>query len=336
MEAGIREFLSQVKIGAKQTHNNMTLYCLLSATEAPVDFLTLDEALDKEAVAITEVGEGGSVPELKVVNRSKQKVLLLDGEELVGAKQNRVLNVTILIAAQSETVIPVSCVEQGRWSYRSRQFGSESRAMSAHLRKRKSETVTDNLRHRQNFRSDQGVVWEEIENKYARMAAAPSPTMAMADLYKYHEDLSAEYLAAFRPVDNQIGIVVFIDGEIVGTEFLDKFESFRKNHAKLVQSYIMDALETATLKSEFTRRPSKAKARRILECAARASTEKRESVALGEDVRFESSEVFGAGLEFGGQLLQLSIFLREENEGKGHRPSKLKRASVRRTSFARE
>ena len=82
MEAGIKEFLSQIKIGAKQTHKNMTLYCLLSAHEALVDFLTLDEALDREALVITEVNEGGSVPELKVTNRSDQKVLLLDGEEL--------------------------------------------------------------------------------------------------------------------------------------------------------------------------------------------------------------------------------------------------------------
>src|SRR5208283_5625538 len=193
MEAGIKEFLSLIKIGAKQNHKNMTLYCLLSSNEAPVDFLTLDEALDREALVITEVNEGGSVAELKVANRSDQKVLLLDGEELVGAKQNRVLNVTILIAPQSETVIPVSCVEQGRWSYRSRQFGSESRAMSAQLRKRKSETVSENLKHGREFRSDQGVVWAEIENKYVRMAAAPSPTMAMADLYESHRDLSNEY-----------------------------------------------------------------------------------------------------------------------------------------------
>ncbi len=178
MEAGIKEFLSEIKIGAKQSHKNMTLYCLLSAREAPVEFLTLDEALDKEALIITELNEGGSVPELKVTNRSDSKVLMLDGEELVGAKQNRVLNVTILIAPKSETVVPVSCVERGRWSYQSRHFASESRAMSASLKKKKSETVTMNLRETQSFKSDQGVVWEEIENKYARMAAEPSPTMA--------------------------------------------------------------------------------------------------------------------------------------------------------------
>jgi hypothetical protein len=334
MEAGIKEFLSQIKIGAKQTHKNMTLYCLLSATEAPVDFLTLDEALDREALVIMEVNESGSVPELKVANRSDQKVLLLDGEELVGAKQNRVLNVTILIAPQSETVIPVSCVEQGRWSYRSTQFGSESRAMSAQLRKRKSETVSENLKRGRQFRSDQGVVWEEIENKYARMSAERSPTMAMADLYESHRDLSSEYLAAFRPVDKQIGIVVFIDGQVTGLELVAKFETFEKTHSKLVNSYVIDALETAASQEKPSSQTLKAKASKVLDAVQKARLEVRRSVALGNDLRFESSDVIGAGLEFEGQVLQLSVFSKNGNASRGNNGRSLQSAS-RRKNFLR-
>ena len=98
--AHVMDFFKEIKVGAKQNHGNMTLYCLLSADQAPVDFLTLDAALASDALSITEVTEGGSVPELKVVNKSDQKILLVDGEELVGAKQNRVLNTTILDRAK--------------------------------------------------------------------------------------------------------------------------------------------------------------------------------------------------------------------------------------------
>ncbi len=333
MEAGIKEFLGQIKIGAKQSHKNMTLYCLLSAQEATVDFLTLDEALDKEALAITEVSEAGAVPELKVFNRSDHKILLLDGEELVGAKQNRVLNVTILIAPRSETIVPVSCVEQGRWSYRSRQFGSESRAMSAQLRKRKSETVTANLRHGHNFRSDQGVVWQEIANKYTRMSAERSQTLAMADLYESYKDLSAEYLIAFHSVEKQVGMIVFIDGRVAGLEVLTKFETFKKTHSKLVNSYVMDALENAQdqLKPQTAR--SKAEAARLLGFAGKASVERRDSVALGNDLRLESDKVIGVGLEFEGLLLQLSLFPKNEDRNMEQRESALRRASQRRSSI---
>ena len=47
----------------------MTLYCLLSEHEAPVRFLTRDNAPANDALTISELTEGGSVPELKVVNK---------------------------------------------------------------------------------------------------------------------------------------------------------------------------------------------------------------------------------------------------------------------------
>jgi hypothetical protein len=65
MGAGIKEFLSQIKIGAKQTHRNMTLYCLLSAQEAPVDFLTLDEAYRDRFSYVPSVGING-FPEIPI------------------------------------------------------------------------------------------------------------------------------------------------------------------------------------------------------------------------------------------------------------------------------
>ena len=46
------------------------------------------------------------------------RVLFLEGEELVGAKQNRILNTSVLIAAHTKSKIPVSCVEAGRWGYK--------------------------------------------------------------------------------------------------------------------------------------------------------------------------------------------------------------------------
>jgi len=82
----------------------------------------MKEALEKAVLIVTEVSEGGSVPNLKVANKGDAPILLLDGEEVAGAKQNRVLNTTILVGGKSEVVIPVSCTEQGRWTYSSREF----------------------------------------------------------------------------------------------------------------------------------------------------------------------------------------------------------------------
>ena len=96
------------------THDTLAVIPLLAANPDDLGLLTLEEAGDR--VLVTEVSEAGSVPFLKVANGADRPLLLLDGEELIGAKQNRILNTTVLVAPHTEVTIPVSCVEQGRWA----------------------------------------------------------------------------------------------------------------------------------------------------------------------------------------------------------------------------
>ena len=129
---------------------------------------------------VEELSEGGSVPELRVVNEGTLPVLILEGDELVGAKQNRVVNSSVLVAADSELILPVSCVERGRWSYRSRAFTSGPGSPHIALRRLKSRSVHDSLKRGRGHRSDQGSVWAEVDRK-ARLHEASSPTHALQD-----------------------------------------------------------------------------------------------------------------------------------------------------------
>lgn len=105
----------QLLFGDVQSHGALAVLPIMADLPAGPDYLTLGEALAAGTLTITEISEGGSVPELAVINEGNLPVLFLDGEELAGAKQNRVVNTTILLKEHSKTVIPVSCVEQGRW-----------------------------------------------------------------------------------------------------------------------------------------------------------------------------------------------------------------------------
>ena len=209
MEA-IQMFLEKVKLGGKQNHLNMTLFPLLSPDAGEPDYLILEEALGQGVAEITEISHGGSVPDLKLVNKSPGKLLVVDGEELVGAKQNRIVNATFLIAGQTEITIPVSCVEQGRWSYRSQNFASGKKVMSAILRCKNQRSVAINLRDGIGYRSDQGMIWDELALKAERMKAH-CPTGVMADLFEGQKDRLGEYLKAFRLVDCQVGEVYAIN-----------------------------------------------------------------------------------------------------------------------------
>ena len=146
MEPVIKEYLGQIKIGRKQSYKNLALFPLLSGYATTLDYLTLDEAFAGNLIEVGEMDGQGSVPEIKVVNRAPKRLLILDGEELVGAKQNRIVNTTIIVEAHSTTVIPVSCVEQGRWDDGRTGFRSEGRVMSAELRAMKAGQVHDSVR----------------------------------------------------------------------------------------------------------------------------------------------------------------------------------------------
>ena len=113
----IHETLQRITVGPEISFENLALFPLLDAKRGARDYLTLREALAAGTVRVMEKSETGSVTELMVVNDADRPVLLLDGEQLVGAKQNRILNVSILVPARQSLVIPVSCVEAGRWRY---------------------------------------------------------------------------------------------------------------------------------------------------------------------------------------------------------------------------
>ena len=132
--------------GEPLAHGPVTVIPLLAHGAPDPGWLTLAEAGD--AVAIEEVSEAGAVPTLRLTSTAERPVLLLDGEELIGAKQNRVLNTTVLVAAHGRLTIPVSCVEQGRWAYASRRFAAGDSSLYASVRARKAEHVTRSLRGR--------------------------------------------------------------------------------------------------------------------------------------------------------------------------------------------
>ena len=108
MEKSIQGYLGSLQLGGSQQFKNLAMIPFLSDYDDGLGYITLGEALGVGSIEIREVSEGGSVPELRVVNRAGKMVLILDGEELVGAKQNRIVNTTILVAAGTEIVIPVT------------------------------------------------------------------------------------------------------------------------------------------------------------------------------------------------------------------------------------
>src|SRR3982750_3879539 len=192
-----------------------------------IDYALLDDALASGAVEITEVSDAGVVPELKFLNRGSKPVLVVDGEELLGAKQNRVVNLTILVPAQSPLPFPVSCVGAGGWRARSRSFTSAPRAQYASGRARRMAHVSCSMAMTGDRRSNQADVWDHIAEKAERLQAA-SPTSAMEAIFTTYESSIDAFVDAIHAVDGQVGAIFAIDDRIVGLDVFDRASTLRK------------------------------------------------------------------------------------------------------------
>ena len=108
MNTVVRNRLSSIEFAEPQQVSNLAVVPIVARDVTGPQYLTMPQAMAQGLLVVTEIDKGGSVPDLKVTSLSDLPVLLLDGEELVGAKQNRVLNTTILLKEKQETFVPVS------------------------------------------------------------------------------------------------------------------------------------------------------------------------------------------------------------------------------------
>ena len=319
----IEATLNEVKLGDPQHYRNMSVFPLLFSGKSKLEYSMLRKALNEGHIMITEISENGSVPELKLFNLSESYILLLDGEELEGAKQNRVLNTTILVYPKSEMKVPVSCTEQGRWNRVSAAFHDSEKIMFSRARGNKMSRVHQSLKYGEGYRSDQSEVWKDISDLQSKRNIH-SPTSAMKDIYDKEKDNLDDFLKAFPVIGGQCGIIVGLGGHVVGLEYLSSSDCYLDVHSQLIESYTMDALDeifskVSTLKEgEFRQVGQKVRqeltledSQRFLEQIWSASQETFRSAAAGTDVRLESEHLVGSGLVEGEELIHLSAFARQ-------------------------
>ena len=101
---------------------NLGIIQLATSGQDSFEYVGCGRALSDKLIEAKELSESGSVNTIFVLNHSEQFVFLMDGDILAGAKQNRVVNTSMLLAPESKSQVPVSCVEHGRWHHASAGF----------------------------------------------------------------------------------------------------------------------------------------------------------------------------------------------------------------------
>ena len=299
----IFNLIDNLSIGEIQYHEGITVFPLMTNIES-IPYITLKEAHANQLIQISEVSESGSIPELRVVNFSQKNILLIDGEELAGAKQNRILNTTILVPANGDVIIPVSCTEEGRWSYDTPNFYDSDELASSNIRARKMGYVSDNLKTHKSYASDQGDVWDNIrlmrekENIFSR-------TGSMKDIYD-HKRRSLDMITDHFPVhEGQKGLLVFSGNGLIGLDVFSNESAYKQYHEKLLRSYIISVPNPETA---FENSAGDLNVGSLLENIRSCKEETFSSKGIGLDHRYTGPGLVGLMLSVEHQFVHAAFF----------------------------
>ena len=280
-----------------QSHENLAVIPL-KTKKSYIDILTLKKGLELELVEVKEC-EISTVNTVIVKNNSVTPLILIDGEEIVGGDQNRIVNSTILVDAKSAMKIPVSCTEKGRWAYKS-EFKQSDYIANFNTRRAKEFASRSNG-------SFQDVIWSSIntleaENNYC------SPTCAMEESYENLKNKHEKIIKEFSVEADQNGAIIIVNGEIKGFEIFLNTEIYKEFHEKILKSYIIDSeIDNKT----FTINIDAAKD--VIKNAFDSIFEKREKIGLEEAFEFENDDGIGTLCTYKDKIIHLSYFTKIEN-----------------------
>jgi hypothetical protein len=311
----LSDIVSRTHLAPRQAFKSLTLWPLRLAeaaqTPVPPAYQALGTAFDEGTLRVDEVDERGQVPHVRVSNLGEVAVLVLFGEEIRGAKQNRIANASFLVPGKSDLVLDVSCVEAGRWHRgRGERFRKSDAVLSNAIRRKMAGKVERARASGRGFDADQGQVWNEIGSRI-ELSGTASRTQAYAD-YEGSRSTDLETMTrAFHPIDGQVGFVASIGDEVAGLEVVGRPDVFAAAFRALLRAYAIDAVDAALVRqleserSEVTLRFETPES--FLDALARTHVSRGPSLGMGDDLRLKGAEVAGCALEHG-EIVHLTAF----------------------------
>ena len=299
--ATLEKWQAGLRLGEPLSEQALALLPVYTDTQPTAPrYRTLEQAIAAGEVAITEALQA-TVPTLQVHNRGDLPVLILDGEEVVGGRQNRVVNTTLLVPSKAIFPLPVSCVEHGRW-HEVRPVFDAGETAYPRLRSQKIQQVAASYAMHGTPMADQSAVWGEIADGHRRVGSR-SATGAMRDAYaKRAVDLARAEERLACPEDGPVGVVAVVGGRAVCADIFDSGDTLRTYWTRLVRSYALEALGAPPGP------PAVDSAKRLLDRPLNARRKAFRSPGLGLDIRISGNGVVGAALVHEDAVIHAALF----------------------------
>ncbi len=294
-----KEISFDAEVLEPQVHENMVILPIKSKISYNLDILTLKKGLELGLVEVKEC-EKSTVNTITVKNNAVTPLILIDGEEILGANQNRIVNNTLLIAPKTTQPISVSCTEHGRWNYKS-EF-KQSEYIANFNTRRAKEFAT------RSHGNSQQAIWNsikslEVENSYK------SPTSAMSESYENLKIDHNEFLKAFKIVEGQCGVLVIQNGEIKGFEMFYNHQIYKEYHEKILRSYLIDnRIENATFSINID------EIKGVIDEANYLEFNKKNSEGMEDKFEFEDEYSLGNLYVYNDEIIHFSYFKKQDGE----------------------
>ena len=287
-----------IELLTPQVHENIAIIPLRREKNYKIDLLTLEKGIELGLVNVKEC-EQSQVNTLIVENNAVTPLILIDGEEVVGGDQNRIVSETIIIAPESSMKIPVNCSEQGRWAYK-KEFIHSDYIANYNTRRAKEYARRKN-------RSVQHTVWSsihDVENDYS----FASPTSALSESYDNLKRNHNEIVKSFEIVKGQNGVLIIVDGEIKGFEVFLNSDIYKQFHEKIIKSYLIDSkLENSMFSVNVD------EAQNVIDNAIDSNFELKASIGLEESYEFENDTGLGVISTYKSEIIHWSYFKKSED-----------------------
>ena len=314
---------TQLTLGEPQVVGPLAVFPVFGPTPV-LEYRAYSTAIQHGAF-VKELDQGASVNRLLVGNPTDRALLLYEGEQVIGAQQDRAMDSNVLVGAGAQVEVPVSCVEQGRWDGRrhDEHFAPAPHADDPSLRRTKRESALRSAEQGLAGRPAQGEVWHEVGSRLQRFGV-DSESSKFGDLFEQRRGEIGALADDIEPSADQVGALACVGGAPIALDVIGRPEVFAALHDRLVQGYALDALSPRPVHGRDPADPTRAGAflARVLGAPRRPVSTPR----LGEAHTLVGDRLVGGSLSVEDEVIALCAFpsstSRDDVIGEVARPSR--------------
>jgi hypothetical protein len=296
----LEQYFQHLEIYAGIAYRDLAIYPvrLRGGQHLRGDWLTMDEALARGVLTVSEKGRDGQVPVVVVHNRSRNDtIFIMSGELITGGKQTRTMRQDVVLAPGERAEVSVYCVEAHRWKGQ-----ADFHAGRALL----PQSIQRELRSG----ADQRRIWSEVARNNAALNAeneTGSLELALKSRsVKSQLDAVRSRILPEVPADS-VGFLFLDRGRAVGADFFGRSDLARSLLSKVIDAYSVDVILKQSGRPTRTGRLHDDAAVAFFERVRRAGSQRSTTPASGAGIRTRNTGLVGDGVSLGGVLVHYGI-----------------------------